>query len=87
METPVKQSTRQAALSAQGRSIRAEINILAMTLRADGTIAVQYEFPYRAGGARRWCKQVEILPDSTAQPVIYQRLYERVQALRAEIEQ
>lgn len=75
-------------LSPQGRCVRAEINVLSYTLRRDGTLAVLYEFPYRARGVdRRWSKQVEVMPDTLSADELYGRLYQRVQGLRAELEQ
>lgn len=69
------------------RNAKDGINVLGMTLRRDGLVAVSYEFPYRAGRVeRRWCKQVELVPETVSQGMLYDLIYERVKEIKANIE-
>ena len=69
--------------------IRAEINLLGADPIGHDEVAVQYEFPYRAKyGERRWTKQVCVATyDEFDTEAFYGIIYNKVQALRKELEQ
>lgn len=69
--------------------IRAEINLLGVNSIGHDEVAVQYEFPYRAKyGERRWTKQVCVATfDEFDTESFYGIIYNKVQALRKELEQ
>lgn len=73
----------------QAKLIRAEINLLGAQAIGHDEVAVTYEFPYRAKyGERRWTKQVCVAAfDEFDTESLYGIIYNKVQALRKELEQ
>lgn len=73
----------------QIKLVKAEINLLEAHRISDDTVAVSYEFPYRAKyGERRWTKQVLVMKNTVLDTeAMYAALYGQVQDMRKELEQ
>lgn len=72
----------------QAKLIKAEINLLGAQAVGPNSVAVTYEFPYRAKyGDRRWSKQILAVDcDTINDPSFYEALYNLVQDLRRDLE-
>ncbi len=79
----------QPKMTNMAKLIKAEINLLEAHYIDGDTVAVSYEFPYRAKyGERRWTKQVmPVSADLLNTETMYTNMYMLVQALRKELEQ